>query len=190
MSDEALLAALRADETDTALREVYKLYREPCLRFLLGRIIHQDHPNRVEVARELYTEALIILVQNVRTGRLTELSARMDTYLNAVARNLYRKMLRQNRVVYREPNALPEPLTLPSYGDDEEEIIRQELHRRIRQLGNRCRQLLVHFYFLDLDWKTIAEMLDYKNAASAKTNKSKCMVRLRALYGIDASNQP
>ena len=189
MSDEALLAALRADETNTALREVYLLYREPCLRFLLGRIIHKDHPNRAEVARELYTEALIILVQNVRTGRLTTLSARMDTYLNAVARNLYRKMLRQNREVYREPNALPEPLTIPSFGDDEEEAVRRELHRRMRQLGDRCRLLLVHFYFLDLDWKTIAEILGYKNAASAKTNKSKCMVRLRALYGLDPANQ-
>ena len=186
MSDEALLAALRADETDTALQAVYQKYREPCLRFLLGRIIQPDQPNRMELARDLYTEALIILVQNVRSGRLTALSARLDTYLNAVAKNLYRKQLRQKRETYLEPGRLPEPLVAPEVGPEEAEIVRRELHRKMRQLGDRCRLLLVHFYFLGLDWKSIADLLGYKNAASAKTNKSKCMVRLRALYGIIA----
>ncbi|PPK88160.1 RNA polymerase sigma factor (sigma-70 family) [Neolewinella xylanilytica] len=184
MSDEALLAALRTDTTGTALKTVYQKYREPCIRFLVGRIVNRDHPNRQEVATELFTEALIILVQNVRSGRLTELSARLDTYLNAVSKNLYRKLLRTNREVYLEPERLPEALVTP-HGDEENEAIRRELHRKMRDLGDRCRQLLVHFYFLDLDWKTIAELLGYKNAASAKTNKAKCMVRLRALYATD-----
>ena len=181
MSDEALLEALRTDKTDAALHAVYRKYREPCIRFLLGRIINRDHPNRQEVATELFTEALIILVQNVRSGRLTELSARLDTYLNAVSKNLYRKLLRTNRETYLEPERLPDAL-VPPVSEAEGEAIRRELHRRIRELGERCRQLLIHFYFLDLDWKTIAELLGYKNAASAKTNKAKCMVRLRALY--------
>ncbi|MGB3802309.1 MAG: sigma-70 family RNA polymerase sigma factor [Lewinella sp.] len=186
MSDEALLAALRTDDRDTALKAVYQKYREPCIRFLVGRIINRDHPNRQEVATELFTEALIILVQNVRSGRLTELSARLDTYLNAVSKNLYRRLLRTNREVYLEPGRLPESLVTP-VSEEEGEAIRRELHRKIRELGDRCRQLLVHFYFLDLDWKTIAELLGYKNAASAKTNKAKCMVRLRALYASDTA---
>lgn len=183
MSDEALLSALQDSEDDTAVHAIYRKYREPCLRFLVGRIVSPDEPHRQEVAVELFTEALIILVENVRSGRLTELTARLDTYLNAVARNLYRNMRRRNREICWEPDQLPEPLVEP-VSEDEAEAIRREVHEKMRELGPRCRQLLAYFYFLRLDWATIAELLGYKNAASAKTNKSKCMVRLRALYGV------
>ena len=181
-TDQALLEAIRVHDT-AALDTVYRDCRTPCIRFLLARVIRPNHPNREEVAVELFTEALIILVNNIRCGRLTELTARLDTYLNAVARNLYRKLERhQGRgEVYQDPNELPEPLVSPEK-DIRPEEVRQELYRSLNQLGPRCRQLIVHFYFLELDWNTIADMLGYKNAASAKTNKAKCMARLRELY--------
>ncbi|MCP9234840.1 RNA polymerase sigma factor [Lewinella sp. JB7] len=150
---------------------------------MLGRVIDRDRPNRSELAVELFTEAMIVLVRNVRSGRLTELSARLDTYLNAVGRNLYLKLKRRDREQYREAKELPAPLVTPEYEVDGD-VVRKLLYARMRQLGTRCRQLLSHFYFLELDWETIANILGYKNAASAKNNKAKCMVRLRALYGI------
>ncbi|WP_116126678.1 RNA polymerase sigma factor [Lewinella sp. IMCC34183] len=183
MSDEDLLAALRTAEDAAGLEPVYLKYREPCLRYLIGRVISPDYPNRQELAAELFTEALIILWENARADRLVELTSRLDTYLNAIARNLYRKLRRRNREIYRDPVELPESLVTPA-SDDDAELIRQEIHQKIRALGPRCRQLLTHFYFLQLDWTTCAELLGYKNAASAKTNKSKCMRRLRASYGL------
>ncbi|NJB84429.1 RNA polymerase sigma factor (sigma-70 family) [Lewinella marina] len=192
MSDEALLAGLRDSGDDAAIHAVYRKYRDPCLRFLVGRIIPPEAPNRQDLAVELFTEALIILVENVRSGRLTELTARLDTYLNAVARNRYRKLQRRNREPNWDPDRLPEALVEPPNGSEAEEV-RQEVHRKMRELGPRCRQLLAHFYFLQLDWATIAEVLGYKNAASAKTNKAKCMARLRVSYGVSPptkSNDP
>ncbi|THH40703.1 RNA polymerase sigma factor [Neolewinella litorea] len=183
MSDEALLTALQESGDDAGIHVIYRKYREPCVRFLLGRVIPPEETNRHELAVELFTESLIILVENVRSGRLTVLTARLDTYLNAVARNLYRKMKRRKREICWEPDELPEPLVEP-VSEAEAEEIRREVHQKMRELGPRCRQLLAYFYFLHLDWATIAELLGYKNAASAKTNKSKCMVRLRALYGV------
>ena len=179
-TDQALLEAICTNDAG-ALDTVYRNYRTPCVRFLLGRVIRPNHPNREEVAVELFTEALIVLVDNIRSGRLTELTARLDTYLNAVARNLYRKLERCGREVYRDPQELPEPLVSPE-PEVRPEVIRQELYRALHELGPRCRQLIVHFYFLELDWNTIADLLGYKNASSAKTNKAKCMVRLRKYY--------
>ena len=189
MTDDEILRTLAYDE-DTALQEVYRRYREPCQRFLLARVIDPRHPDRQALAIELFTEALIVLTQNVRSGRLTELTARLDTYLNAVARNLYRKLQRRGREEYRDPRTLPERLTeptAPSSTDGDE--VRKLLYARMRELGPRCRQLLAHFYFLELDWVTVAEILGYKNAASAKNNKAKCMARLRTLYGLTLPNK-
>lgn len=182
ISDAVLLEAIRSGD-DSALRRVYLRCREPCLRFLLGRVIYEQVPNRQELALELYTEAVIVMVENARADRLTELSARLETYLNAVARNLFYKRQRRQREDYRDPDELPPPLVEPQ-DDLEPDAVRRELYEKIRQLGPRCRQLLAHFYFLDLDWESVAEILGYKNAASAKNNKAKCMVRLRALYGM------
>ncbi|CAH1002270.1 hypothetical protein LEM8419_03189 [Neolewinella maritima] len=178
--DQTLLEAIRANDP-AALDTVYRTYRTPCLRFLLGRVIRRNHPNRETVAVELFTESLIVLVNNIRSGRLRELTARIDTYLNAVGRNLYLKLERRGREIYRDPSELPEPLVSPEREVRPEEV-RQELYRWLGKLGPSCRQLIVHFYFLELDWNTIADLLGYKNAASAKTNKSKCMSRLRKLY--------
>lgn len=187
MTDEEILKALRGDDAG-ALQAVYRQYREPCLRFLLARVIDQQIPDRQGLAVELFTESLIVLTQNVRSGRLTELTARLDTYLNAVARNLYRKLRRRGREEYRDPNELPQRLVDPHEEEPTDDPAGSEerklLYARMRELGPRCRQLLVHFYFLELDWNTVADMLGYKNAASAKTNKAKCMARLRALYGL------
>lgn len=183
MSDEDLLALLRSADYAAGMREAYRKYREPCLKYLLARVLPPEFPNRQDTAAEIFTEAVIILTENARSGRLQELTARMDTYLNAVGRNLYRKLRRRGREHYRAPETLPEPLFVED-SDEEAERARREIHLKIRALGPRCRQLLTYFYFFQLDWNTIAELLGYKNAASAKTNKSKCMVRLRALYGL------
>ena len=189
MTDDEILRTLAHDE-DTALQEVYRRYREPCQRFLLARVIDPRHPDRQALAIELFTEALIVLTQNARSGRLTELTARLDTYLNAVARNLYRKLQRRDgREQYHDPRTLPERLTdAPEAGEEGGEV-RRLLYARMRELGPRCRQLLAHFYFLELDWATVAEMLGYKNAASAKNNKAKCLARLRTLYGLTLPNR-
>ncbi len=182
MDGEELLNALRT-QGEAVLHELYLRHRTPCTHFLLGRIISHKEVNREELAVELYTESLIILVENVRSGKLTELYASPETYLNAVARNLYLKSLRRKREEYREPANLPAPLVDATEHVDPGEV-RKELYRNMNKLGGRCRQLLVHFYFLGLDWDSTADVLGYKNADSAKNNKAKCMKRLRSLYGV------
>ena len=181
-TDVQVLHEIRSGD-DAALRWVYQTYREPCLRFLLGRVVRRQEPNRVALAEELFTEALVIFVENIRSGKLTELTARIDTYLNAIGRNLHFKHLRRGREHYCDPNELPPALVGPA-DDLDGDVERKLLYARLRELSPRCRQLLVLFYFLELDWQSIAELLGYKNANSAKTNKAKCMARLRALYGI------
>ncbi len=86
--------------------------------------------NREGLVGELYTEALIILVENVRSGKLTGLYASPEAYLNAVARNLSLKSSRQKREEYREPENLPAPLVETAEYVDPAEV-RQELSRNM-----------------------------------------------------------
>ncbi len=63
----------------------------------------------------------------------------------------------------------------------------QEEHDRmvrnmVCQMGQPCAPLLLKFYWDNLSWEKIAMELNYANANSAKTQKNKCMNKLKTSY--------
>lgn len=62
----------------------------------------------------------------------------------------------------------------------------EERARKVRETVNRmglpCAPLLLKFYWDKLSWEEIAQELNYSNANSAKTQKNKCMNKLKASY--------
>ena len=59
----------------------------------------------------------------------------------------------------------------------------EERYRLVRnmvsQMGQPCAPLLLKFYWENLSWEKIAQDLNYANANSAKTQKNKCMNKLK-----------
>ena len=51
----------------------------------------------------------------------------------------------------------------------------------VNNMGEPCASLLAKFYFDNSSMETIAQALRYKNADSAKTQKNKCMTKLRTI---------
>lgn len=62
----------------------------------------------------------------------------------------------------------------------------EERARKVREtvsrMGLPCAPLLLKFYWDQLSWEEIAQELNYSNANSAKTQKNKCMNKLKASY--------
>lgn len=65
---------------------------------------------------------------------------------------------------------------------EEEEKRFEKLGSAIDMLGEPCRSLLKDFYYQDLSMTEIAEKFGYTNADNAKTQKYKCLQRLKKLY--------
>jgi len=133
-------------------------------------------------ADDILQEALVSFWERVRTGRFTY-SARLSTYIYAVARNIW---LRRLARVRRE-------VTLPAEEDDPpgedlsplEQVMEDEqsqmVRRALERLGEPCKKLLLLYYWEELPMEEIASRLGFANADTAKSKKYQCKKALERL---------
>lgn len=134
----------------------------------------------LDEARDLFQDALVVLVEIAKNKRLTINKHGIEKYLFEIARRLWYNQLRKkkatkelndNTLVIGGMEVEIEFYTEPDkYGD---------ILTEIEKLGSRCKELLYHFYYLNRDWKDITEELGYISEASARNQKYKCLEKIR-----------
>lgn len=170
-TDQELLNRIRHGD-ELALEGVYKAYRPVIQRYVLR------HQGTVQDAQDLYQEVMLAFYQNVTEGRLETLTSRLSTYLVQVAQNQWRNRLRSRK---RKPptDSLgdtdpPDQPTNTAYED-------AFLQAVIRRLDERCRQLLLLFYFDRLPMQTVAQRLSLTDGEAARKRKFDCLSKLKKL---------
>lgn len=134
-------------------------------------------------AKDIFQEAMIILYEKTRSGNF-ELSCQIKTYIYSVARRLWLKRLQQaNRYLGDMGNAEQ----IVQVEDDIEEHIRRDgefemMEKAIFSLGEPCKSLLEAFYLQKRNMQEIATHFGYTNAQNAKTQKYKCLMRLKKIF--------
>lgn len=180
-TDEALLKGL-ADGGNEALSQLYRRYFPMVLHLVTTNSGSEDD------AKDIYQEALIVLYEKVRTGSL-ELQCQLKTYLYSVARRLWLKQLTQ-RGRYMVRDAETPALNEAAVDDINDDLADHEERDRqfelmadaLNRLGEPCRTLLEDFYIGHLSMQDITEKFGYTNADNAKTQKYKCLMRLKRLF--------
>lgn len=133
---------------------------------------------------DLYQESCIILWQNVRDEKLREdnLTSSLETYLISVGR--YSMMAKDRKYKEILDDAVISKLRFVE-SDEEELKNRIEREEYIDQLVKKmvppCSELLKAFYWDKLSGQQIAIKLGYSSPDSVKTQKHKCMGKLKAL---------
>lgn len=135
-------------------------------------------------AKDIFQEAMMVLYDKARSGNF-KLNCQIKTYLYSVARRLWLKKLNQgnrHNVDFDDTNE-----TQISVADDLVEHEQKDaefniMHASIDALGEPCKSLLDAFYFKDKSMQEIAEDFGYTNAENAKTQKYKCLVRLKKIF--------
>ncbi|WP_128545912.1 RNA polymerase sigma factor [Larkinella soli] len=176
-SDDARLLVGLADGSDAVLAELYKRYFPMVLHLILNNSGSEDD------AKDIYQEALIVLYEKVSEGSL-ELHCQLKTYLYSVSRRLWLKQLSKRS---RNGSGLIDQENLADVDDD-----LTDHHARDRQfslmadsldrLGEPCRTLLEDFYIRHLSMQDITDKFGYTNTDNAKTQKYKCLMRLKRLF--------
>ncbi|HXX64033.1 MAG TPA: sigma-70 family RNA polymerase sigma factor [Bacteroidota bacterium] len=133
-------------------------------------------------ADDILQEALVSFWERVRTGRFTY-SARLSTYIYAVARNIWlRRLARVRREVTlraEEDDPPGEDLSpLEQVMEDEQS---QMVRRALERLGEPCKKLLLLYYWEELPMEEIASRLGFANADTAKSKKYQCKKALERL---------
>lgn len=181
LTDEELLTGL-ANGSDDTLTHLYRLYFPMVLHFVTTNSGSEDD------ARDIYQEVLIVLYEKVRSGSLT-LHCQLKTYLYSVGRRLWLKQLAQrSRFMVRDiETPASDEFVLEQINDDLTD--HQERDRQftlmadsLDRLGEPCRTLLDDFYIQQLSMQDITEKFGYTNTDNAKTQKYKCLMRLKRLF--------
>lgn len=174
--EKALLEGLVANDThaiETIYRESYAVIQN----FIVKNNGYPDD------ARDIFQEAMIVLFEKAKSDSFI-LSCQIKTYLYSVCRRLWLKKLQKlNRF---NPSIEMIQETVPVVEEIEMHVKRNEdlklMENALLKIGEPCKSLLEAFYIQKKSMPEIASLFGYTNADNAKTQKYKCLVRLKKIF--------
>lgn len=160
-----------------ALNKMYAAYFPMVLQFILNNNGDEDD------AKDVYQEAIIVLYNKVKSGSF-ELSSKLKTYIYSVSRRIWLKKLAQqskktsNIADFEDVLAVEEDMEQHEHTDMQFDKMKTALEN----LGEPCKTIIEDFYIQHHSMQEICEKFGYTNADNAKTQKYKCLQRLKKLF--------
>lgn len=159
------------------LVHLYKQCRDPVRAYVLRNNGTPDD------AEDLLQEAVVVLWERIQE-RSYEHTAKMETFVLAVARNIWlRRLYRRRREDPDNGDALAQvpgdelsPLEAMMQGEES-----ARLATSLQELGEPCRTLLLLFYYEERSMDEIAHIMGFANADTAKSKKYQCKKNLQAI---------
>ena len=165
-----LRQALLADR-EQALTQLYRR-AFPAVRRYVSR-----HGGSVPDAQDVFHDALVILYEQAVGGTLV-LTAAASTYLIGISRNLWhheqRRRARHPHEDLREDLAQAPDVSSPVPAEPGFAVLDY-----VEQLGEKCKSILLAFYYFQQPLAQIATAHHYRSVRSATVQKFKCLERLR-----------
>lgn len=181
ISDSELLECLARNDR-AAMNEIYERYYQPLVKWIASK-------GGADVdAEDAFQEAVLVLYEKSKEIEFC-LSASIGTYLFAICKRLWLKKI--NKKAHTDTVYLDDVIDSwqgGGYEDadidqfKEKEYKYQQLFLSMDQLGYPCNELLKAFYIENKNMQDIAEKFKYTNAENAKTQKYKCLTRLKKIF--------
>lgn len=179
-TDTALLEGLAAGSRE-AVAEIYRLYRPMLTKWMITRGGTETD------ADDVFQEALMVMFEKAKLPEFC-LTCKLSTYLFAVSKRLWFKKIELSAgyISFNDQDE-DEESAGHAYEDDlimhlEKEHQFTQLWNSMEKLGDPCSQLLKAFYIDNKSMQDIAVAFGYTNAENAKTQKYKCLTRLKKIF--------
>ncbi|HMK02748.1 MAG TPA: sigma-70 family RNA polymerase sigma factor [Ferruginibacter sp.] len=148
-----------------------------------------NNNGNTDEARDIFQETMIVLFEKAVSGNF-ELNCQLKTYIYSVCRRLWLKRLQQLQRYHNPVENGEETVSV------EEELEVHEKHNTdfsmmenaLARIGEPCKSLLDAYYIQKKSMQDIAADFGYTNADNAKTQKYKCLVRLKKLFFAQYKN--
>lgn len=176
LADRNLILLLVKKSHSLTLDYLYK----KCRNMMLYRATNKYYTTK-ENGEDAFQETFVAFHQNVLNGTLVELTTDLKWYLCRIFHNKIVNILKKNDSKNKSLDSSNVDLHVALNNIEasiEDEDVKQQVELLLRQLDPECRELLVLFYFKKYDMDSIARVLNYLNANSAKTKKYKCLQKL------------
>ena len=174
-SDQELIDGLR-ERKSSCINYLYKKFHP-----IVQHYVQHNSGNRQD-SEDLFNDMLIALYQQMKVKPII-LHCSLKTYLMAVAKYLWLQRLeRKHKVMYQAEctvNEVDSDYFTGLTSLDEMNLERNRLfYKNLMLLSVECKHLL-QLYCLNIPFKEIARMLNYKDEVYVKTRKYKCKENLR-----------
>jgi len=172
---EVILGIL--NNSESVLKRLYIAYFPMVLQLIVNNSGTPDD------AKDIYQEAIIILYNKIKAGDF-ELSSKLKTFLYSVCRRLWLKRLSH---ISRYGGDIRD---FQDYADVDDEVEKRndmdiqfgKMESALLLLGEPCKTIMEDFYIHNRSMQDICERFGYTNADNAKTQKYKCLQRLKKLF--------
>lgn len=177
-SDEELIAAIKtSNDINNAIGFIYRTHYR-----MLENFVVTNSGTKVD-AQDLIQDVMVSFVEMIQKDKYRG-EASVKSFLYTLTRNLWITELRKIGSEYKrnehfEDNRekIEEDITtFLTYKEAQKTIL--ELFDR---LGERCKQILILFYYEDLPMKDILEQTNYENEQVLRNKKYKCLKNLTEL---------
>jgi RNA polymerase sigma factor (sigma-70 family) len=165
------------NNSEEALNKLYTGYFPMILQFILNNNGDEDD------AKDVYQEGIIVLYNKIKSGNF-ELSSKLKTYIYSVCRRIWLKKLSQQSKRSNDISDFEDVIAVETDVEHHEEKDQQfeKMQSTLLHLGEPCKTIIQDFYINNLSMQEICEKFGYTNADNAKTQKYKCLQRLKKLF--------
>ena len=177
LEQEKLLLDGLAQESKESIERIYREHYSMVKSLIINNNGSSDD------AADIFQETMIVLFEKAKSGEF-ELHCQLKTFIYSVSRRLWLKKLQQSSRFISQNELLEE--TIPVEDDVEHHEKKQNdfnlMEAAMAKVGEPCKSLLEAYYIQKKPMQQIASDFGYTNADNAKTQKYKCLVRLKKLF--------
>lgn len=181
LTDQDIIAGIKQKDKEIEAF-FYQTNKDKCIQFALKKFFWKAPEGSTiqcnrDDAEEIYNDACVLFVHNVLKDRITQLDAKLSTYLITTMRY---KWMNRARSTKRTP---PAPEEASSAIDSNIESIRVNVRKAIHKLDPKCRAMMTHRYILGWeDYDDIAKATGKGNGDVIRNLLSRCRKRFREQY--------
>lgn len=176
--DDVLIRSLANGQSD-ALQFIYKTIY-PTVEKMVFKM-----NGTTDEAYDIFQDTITIVYEKAKRNQL-DLSCRFSTYVVAIAKHLWLKNRsgKKKNPISVPFEAIEQQIPLADIAKDFQQMETNvaRLSLCFQEIGEPCASLLKAFYLQNKSMQTITEEFGYTNADNAKTQKYKCLNRLRKLF--------
>lgn len=171
----------------TLLNDFARKQREKTIAFLRG-----SYSLSKEDCEDVFQESFIILHNNIREGKLDNLTSSVSTYFMAICKNKTMELLRskgryisasfeisdENNLRFSDEKVD----TVLSFDTDDNATVEEKealVRKIVRNLPSPCDELLWGFYRDGLPMKELANKFNYASENAVKVTKHRCCEKFR-----------
>ncbi|WP_304065883.1 RNA polymerase sigma factor [Pedobacter glucosidilyticus] len=165
------------NNSSSILKHLYLAYFPMILQLVINNNGDEDD------AKDIYQEAIIVLHGKIKSGDF-ELSSKLKTFIYSVCRRLWLKKLHQKSRFSGDIKDYEDYIPVEQEIEHHQEKDKQfaMMHTALKDLGEPCKTIIEDFYIHNRSMQEICEKFGYTNADNAKTQKYKCLQRLKKLF--------